>query len=271
MSSKERTYKRTLLKLLDFKFPDRANNDEIPATPVLIELAPDDIVRFFKLKAYGKEEIGEDDLPTCCRSGTLLNFKKHISYFMPRKNVVWDSIRKDGNPTKSIEVNNVISEVKLREVRKQGVPSQARRALEMDELLSILTLARNHPALDDVTKFKLGSVLTNQWAMIGRIDDMMKLLRDNILPNLQYPFTLLEQISWSKNIREERDSPAQLLLGSGDERLCVLLNMAVYLEILGQQHASIHWLYGVSGDSDMQGHRQIRQLLCQVLGGEAFG
>lgn len=82
MFCKEITYKRTLLKLLDFKFPDRANHDKIPATLVLIELAAEDIVRFFKLKAYDKEDIGEDDLP---RSGTLLNFKKHISYLMLRK------------------------------------------------------------------------------------------------------------------------------------------------------------------------------------------
>lgn len=162
-------------------------------------------------------------------------------------------------------MNNVISQGKHQEVRKQGVPSQARRALKMDELLSILTLASNHPALDAVTKFKLGSVLTNQWAMIGKIDDMMKLLRENILPNLQYPYTLLEQISRSKNIRKKRESPAQIMLGSGDEHLCVLLNMAVYLEIL--LDSSMLQFIGcmeLAGIMICKGHRQIRQLLCQV-------
>jgi hypothetical protein len=43
--------------------------------------------------------------------------------------MVWTSGRNEENPTRSIEVNNLIKRVKKKEVRKQGVASQCRRAI----------------------------------------------------------------------------------------------------------------------------------------------
>jgi hypothetical protein len=50
-------------------------------------------------------------------------------------------------------------------------------------------------------------------------------------PNPQYAFTLLATMCWSKNVLDERDAPDQLLLGAMDQRYCVLLGLAVWLEI----------------------------------------
>ena len=67
--------------------------------------------------------------------------------------------------------------------------------------------------------------------MVGRIDDMMRLQFSNFSANNQYPFCGMNRMTWSKNIMEERDTANQIVFGSGDERMCALLNLAVYLEV----------------------------------------
>ena len=68
--------------------------DEIVSTKKLLSITPEDICRYMNLKAYGKEQPEENDLPVKGRSNTLRAIKKKMSYFMPRKNNVWDDIRK---------------------------------------------------------------------------------------------------------------------------------------------------------------------------------
>ena len=45
----------------------------------------------------------------------------------------WNGIGGQGNPTRSIDVNNIIAKLKKKEVRKHGKPSQARCSLELEE------------------------------------------------------------------------------------------------------------------------------------------
>ncbi|KAH9158911.1 hypothetical protein LEN26_002644, partial [Aphanomyces euteiches] len=118
------------------------------------------------------------------------------------------------------------------EVRQQGVKSQARRPIEFAEFLNALTITRASSDMGLLERFRLSSILTMQWHLIGRVDDMMKLQFCNFSFNPAHPFTLICQMRWSKNISEERESPRQILLGSMDERLCVLLNLAVYVELI---------------------------------------
>ena len=111
----------------------------------------------------------------------------------------------------------------------QGVASRARRPVEWEEFALLLVLVRHMYALSPLMLVMLG-VLTIQWQLIGRIDDVMKLDKSTIRPNMQYPFTLLIKMCWSKNIREERESPIQVLFGSMDPLICPLLNLAAWLE-----------------------------------------
>ena len=50
--------------------------------------------------------------------------------------------------------------------------------------------------------------------------------------NPSFPFALCVRMQWSKNISEEREAPQQIMLGSMDPRVCVLLNLAAYVEFL---------------------------------------
>ena len=69
--------------------------------------------------------------------------------------------------------------------------------------------------------------------MIGRIDDCTQALTENLQTHDTHPDTALKtKLPWSKNVREERDAPWQVLLGSMDALFCVLISVALWLEIM---------------------------------------
>ena len=44
------------------------------------------------------------------------------------------------------------------------------------------------------------------------------------------PQGIMLQLRWSKNIREERHAPTQVIFGSMDPQMCALLHLAVHCE-----------------------------------------
>ncbi|ETP22309.1 hypothetical protein F441_04349 [Phytophthora nicotianae CJ01A1] len=113
--------------------------------------------------------------------------------------------QREGNPTRSEAINQLIKTVKRFEVRREGVLSSARRPIEYDEFRDLLTFVQNDGK--QTQHYKINSVFTLQWHLIARVDDMMKLRFENISPNVQNPGTLLCQMRWSKNISDETRCP----------------------------------------------------------------
>ncbi len=142
----------------------------------LLQLTNEDVARFFYHKAYGKAEPAEDNRPTKTQSSTLAYAKKAISYFMPRRASSWDPITGIGNPTKSQTVNDVILGVKRYEVQGQGVNSHVQWPVEWEEFVLLLVLTCHLYSTSPVLLVMVG-VLTVQWQLIGRIDDVMKWTR----------------------------------------------------------------------------------------------
>ena len=233
----------------------------------LLLLTPAQIVRFFNYKTYGDANPPETARPEYCRANTLEYLKKAISHFMPRKNAVWDPIRMEGNPTRSSEVNEMIRKVKKFEVRREGVRSSARRPLEFDEFLTLLSVLRNDKK-NLWRKYRASSALTLQWSLITRVDDIMKMKYQDFFHNIQHPFALSCRMRWSKNITEERDSPEKIILGSMDVRLCPLLNLAVYLEVYGKISTTppSDFLFGSPND----GHKVLRNTIGKVFNSPDF-
>jgi hypothetical protein len=236
-------------------------NDEI-----LCSLEPDDICRWMNLKAYGVEEPDSEARPTHCRSSTLEFIKKSISSFIPRRSAPWDPIRREGNPTRSADVNNLIKKVKKFEVRKQGVCSQARRAIEYEEFQSLLRMLKVKE-FSESNKYKLSSILTLQWQLISRIDDMMKMKVSDISAALRYNFCLVAKMRWSKNITEERDAPDQIVLASMDAKMCPMLNLGVYMAMLGYVNDSeSEFLFG----NPYGGDRVVREMMNDIFESDEF-
>ncbi|RLN49610.1 hypothetical protein BBJ28_00002631, partial [Nothophytophthora sp. Chile5] len=186
-------YKVILVKFMAFKDgAEYANNHEF-TTEALLRITPDDLCRWMNKRAFDDPEPRDEMKPVFARSSTLEFAKKAISSFMPRVNMTWDPVTAQGNPTRSDAVNKLIKRVKRFEVRREGVSSNARRSIEFDEFINLLSLVRSEEERGG-TRHLVGSALTLQWHIMARIDDMMKLQFSNFMPNPQYPSTLLCQV-----------------------------------------------------------------------------
>ena len=190
-----------------------------------------DVTNYFTYRCYGSLEPEETAVPSQ-RSNTLLYWKKGISFFMPNKHIQWNEISMNGNPTKSQQVARMISEVKQKEVRRQGAPPKARRSLTKDEFRYTQTYLKD---VETNIKFKYGARAHNnyQYHLIGRVDDCTQVQFESLQVNEAFPtFALKTKLNWSKNVREEADCPWQFIFGSNDSLFCVLISLALWLEVM---------------------------------------
>lgn len=149
---------------------------------------------------------------------------------MPHYGQSWDEEAQRGNPTRSDQVIKLLNRIKREEVRGEGVPPQGRRPLEWNEFIGLLVAIHFVFPRGNPLGLVLAAVITMQWQLCGRIDDVMKLGKEALLKDFQFPFCLNVHMTWSKMIREERDAPTQILFGAMDPLICPLLNLAVFLE-----------------------------------------
>ena len=96
----------------------------------LYQIKPHHLAQQLALLAYGTTHPTAEMKPLHRRSDGLRFVKKAVSFFMPNKELQWNPQMKQGNPTRSVAVNEVISEVSLREVRKEGKKTNAKRDLK---------------------------------------------------------------------------------------------------------------------------------------------
>jgi len=133
-----RVYLGVLNAFLSYCDGIRYDSTHVHEEERLEQITPSDIVRYFNFKCYGVEDPNSEMVPTQCWSNSVLYWKKAISYYMPQKMEVWNSRLQVGNPTRSREVNGMIKRLKKFEVRRQGVPSSAPRALNSREFETII-------------------------------------------------------------------------------------------------------------------------------------
>jgi hypothetical protein len=234
-----RAYKAIHVKFLSFLDGTKHPRDYEATDERFLKIQDTYVVRFMNWEAYHEEAPDVDVRPTYCCGSNLLSHKRDISHFMPRQLMTWDSVNNMGNPTRSLKVLKAINDVKKFEVRRQGTPTQVRRPIEYEEFLNVLDIVRDpKEEEDDLKRFRLASVLTLQWHFIGRINSKMKLKVDRVGANHNHPGTGSSKIEWSKSITEEREAAEQILLASHDAKLCCILSMGVYLEVLGRFDAS---------------------------------
>ncbi|ETV97488.1 hypothetical protein H310_09413 [Aphanomyces invadans] len=108
MDRANKVYQKELKRFLDFLGRADELNDPNFAEATLLDVTPEDIRRYFNLKAFGTIAPTPESLPTHARANSLKYVKKMLSAFMPRRMILWDEIRREGNPTRSPVVNDVI-------------------------------------------------------------------------------------------------------------------------------------------------------------------
>ena len=217
------SYKAVLREFMAYHNGRQDNNpyadDHEFTVQELSGLKPEDIYKWMAMKAYHMEDPGPDDQPLYGRASSLEYYKKAISYFMPNRIMSWNELQHVGNPTRSADVNDLITAVKKKQVRGLGAPSKADRAFEKGEFH--IKRKYMYPAM-----FKF------QFHLIARIDDTSHVRKDSIRVCPQFPeIALNTRLRWSKNVHEERDAPYQIMLGAMDRRFCVLLALGVFMEV----------------------------------------
>ena len=112
-------YKNHLVALYNHAFDTNYSKDHQFTEEELFALHPEHVFAYFCQTAYGTSTPLETDRPTKCRSSTLEFAKKAISSFMPNRLIAWNAQSVTGNPTRSVQVNDLIKRVKKEEVRKR--------------------------------------------------------------------------------------------------------------------------------------------------------
>ncbi len=252
-TKKEKIYYRYLVRFMTFKdnIEYAKDSDVVDFTQEqLLSITPDDLKRWMCVTAYGVPDPGPEDRPTRARSVSLENTKKAISFFMPRKQP-WDDPSMVGNPTRSIAVNSLLRVIRRHEVRGEGVPSSAKRAVTKAEFEQAMNQLN---AFDDIhRKYMIPAACKFQFAMIGRVDDVCHFKEVDLNVNPLLPScSLVARIRWSKNVMEERSSPRQMIFGSMDTKYCVLLSLGIYLEVWCEVGDGLTspYLFGRSDDPD---------------------
>ena len=243
-------YKSVLVRFMSFRNDEEYDKNYEFTQEELGAATPIDVKRYMCHRAYGMTDPGAADFPIHARSSSLAFWKKAISHFMPNKLMAWNALAGVGNPTKSIEVNELIKAIKKMEVRKQGKTSTARRAITHFEFLRMLSFLKAD-GQDDMRRYGLPGLFVLQYNLIARIDDTCQFLISNLTESDDFDFVLRSKLNWSKNVNEERDAPNQILLGAMDHHYCALLALAVHLEIfLGAAgHAGLTpYVFGFSED-----------------------
>ena len=129
-----------------------------------------------------------------------------------------------GNPTRSKDLNDFIKDVRKKEVRKQGKPSQARRALTESEFRQVVKAVRSKHM------YSLAAYYLFQFHMIARVDDVMHFKCEDLTPHVEYDFAIKSKMCWSKNVLDERSTSDQIVLGAGDPSFCTILGLAIHLQ-----------------------------------------
>jgi hypothetical protein len=140
----------------------------------LTAITADDILRWMNLKAFGSPNPGPDAInPTRCRSSTILFWERAISFYMPNKHHLWDSLNERCNPTRSRDILlDHIKYVKKKEVWRQGVASQAWRPLTLVEFRSAVNaLETGGVGVEGpIVKYGVPAQIVFQFHLIDRID-----------------------------------------------------------------------------------------------------
>ena len=89
-------YRSSLRHLFTFLDEEIYAKDHVFGNEKILSLTPAHLCRWFTHLAFGTDSPSPEQLPTKCRSNTLLGHKKKISFFYPRKDHQWDSIRGRG-------------------------------------------------------------------------------------------------------------------------------------------------------------------------------
>jgi hypothetical protein len=222
-------YKRVLIAFLSRRDGFVYTNETIFPAHVISGITEEEVLRWLNYKAFGMDNPGNDDLPSHGRLSTLHFHKKAISFFIPNKHFKWNVETKTGNPTMSPGINALIRIVKKHEVRSEGVPSQARRALTKEEFRLLIRITEQQRNMFEYN-LRLPTMMKFQLHLIARIDDTAHVNACDLKVHPEFEYALCVKLRWTKNCLEERDAPVQIIFAAMDSDFCLIAALSVYCQ-----------------------------------------
>jgi hypothetical protein len=207
-------YKPTLVSMMSYLDSVQYDKDHTFTDVQLGLVTAADVLRWMNVKTFGIPDPPLDANPTLARSNSIKYWKKALSFFMPNRLMAWNRLTNQGNPTRSIEINDLIKRVKKKEVCKQGVPSSARRPMKEREFRRLHYILRE--SANVLWKLGIPALLNFMYHLIARIDDSTQVMMEHLRAHDNFDFALKCRLNWSKNVEEERDAPWQLFIGCMD-------------------------------------------------------
>ena len=179
------------------------------------QITPTELVRWLNMRTFGSTDPEPNaTIRPLVRANTLAFWKKAISFHMPDRLHPWRTGSSDGNPTRSVEMNDFIKRVKKLEARKQGAESQTRRPLLDSEFRRLHEVFKSTENSSVVWRFGMPALINMQFHLIARIDDATQMVLEHVRVHDNFENALKTRLNWSKNVQDERDAPWQVVLGS---------------------------------------------------------
>jgi len=209
----------------------------------LLDLTPKQVLAFLTYKAFGKTKRQPEDKPTYGRSNHIKNIKMKLSYFMPSASSWVDLPDRSGhgNPTQHKTINKLIADIVQFETRGEGASSQDVRDMTVAEFEKEMELFRMKTN-DPVICYRNPLIGIYQFHFITRADDVCNFKLSDPKGHPRFEFALSQSVRWSKNVRDTRNCPDQLLLPSMDYKTCIFVALALWLEHFLHNHPEAEYM-----------------------------
>eukprot|EP00957_Ditylum_brightwellii_P113774 8673946-Ditylum_brightwellii.AAC.1 len=89
-----------------------------------------------------------------------------------------------------------------------------------------------HGCIDPMKKYIFQALLLLAMQMIAWLDDTVHVRKSTLMVCPEFDFVLSVHTRWSKNVCEERDAPNQIILGSMNANLHILLAFGMALHVM---------------------------------------
>ena len=236
-------YLPTFLELMNFIDNEKYTKSSSFTKEQVSKLQPKHILAFLTHKAFGKTRRLPDDKPTFARSNHIKNMKMKLSHFMPSASpwAEFPGSGGHGNPTRHKSINKLIEDIIKFETRGEGSASRDVRDMTMPEFEKELELFRR--SKEPICRYRNTLIGLYQVQFITRLDDVCNFRIEDPKGNSYYKMALSQSVKWSKNVKDSRNCPDQLLLAAKDHRFCLFLALGLWLEyFLGEQPQSTYMM-----------------------------
>jgi len=217
------------------------------------DLEPEDLYKWVAWRVFGEEVPLEGDTPVC-RPNTVAYWEGAIPHPMPTR-AKWHGISQTGNITMPGQINGLIRSLRAMGANGTGVPPQADRWSTQPGFGQLYNLVGQDAPL--INQLRHRAMVTPQLHMVGGPGGTAHPLGSQLEASLQHPGYLTGRMRWSKDVKEGRDCPKQILFGSMDYKYCVYYNMAVWLEswLMAGGGRTSQWVFadGISKSTDPRG------------------